>query len=168
MRIFITNAETNPQTLNEALVRRPGTTHTLERVMALNPQIADFKKLPAGTVLILPDAPDLKAGAGESLTGAGMDDVIADLGRGLKAVNSRIVNRVEQLESDRVAVAAALKTAAAKRLVESDPALAKRITAANAQFKAEQTAAAEKQAQLAEVQKAALVEFARLQKLLGQ
>jgi hypothetical protein len=169
MRIFITDTETTPQTLNEALVRRPGSpSTTLERVIALNPQVKDFSKLPAGTVLILPDASDLKADAGAPIAGSGMDDVVADMGRGITAVGSRVGNRVEQLQADHAAVTAALKTAAAKRLVESDPELEKRVKAAELNFKAEQKAAAETQEQLKDVQKSALAEFEKLQKMLAR
>ena len=62
----------------------------------------------------------------------------------------------------------ALKSAAAKRLVESDPLLQKQLAAAEARFKADQKRAAETQEQLDEVQKFALAEFEKLQKMLGQ
>ena len=93
---------------------------------------------------------------------------IGAIGAGLRAVNSRFATRVDDLKTDRAAVVAALKTAAVKRLVESDPALQKQLDASEAEFKREQKRITETQAQLSEVQKLALSEFAQLQKLLGQ
>jgi hypothetical protein len=97
-----------------------------------------------------------------------LSDLASDLGSGLKAVNSRFASRVDDIKADRAAVTTALKTAAVKRLVDGDPALSKQLTAADAEFKREQKRVEESEAQLAQVQKVALAEFARLQKLLGQ
>jgi hypothetical protein len=169
MRIFIAKTNTSLQELTGSLLRKPADAGgALDRVMALNPHVEDFQKLSAGTVLILPDGPELKAGAGTTVGGEGLDDMAADLTRGIKAVGSRAGNRLDDLKADRSAVVAALKTVGAKRIVDSDPALAKRLEAAEAQFKVEQKLATETQAQLAGLQKTALAEFARLQKMLGQ
>jgi hypothetical protein len=83
-------------------------------------------------------------------------------------VNTRFANRVEDLKADRAAVVATVKIAAVKRLIESDPALAKQLEASDAEYKREQKRMAEAEVQLGEVQKSAIAEFARLQKLLGQ
>jgi hypothetical protein len=169
MRIFITKTDTDLQALSATLLRKPADAGVaLERVRALNPQVEDFQKLAAGTVLILPDSPEIKATAGTALGTGNFSDLADDLGSGMKAVNSRFASRLDDLKSDRAGVTAVLKTAAVKRLVESDPALAKQLDAADAQFKREQKRIAETETQLAEVQKAALAEFARLQALLGQ
>jgi hypothetical protein len=168
MRIFITKTDTDLSALSATLLRKPGdASATLDRVRALNPQVEDFQRLAAGTVLILPDTPEIKAGAGTTVGSDNISDLADDLGSGLKTVNSRFANRVDDLKSDRVAVVAALKTAAVKRLVEGDPSLQKQLDASEVEFKREQKRVTETQAQLAEVQKLALAEFAQLQKLLA-
>ena len=169
MRIFITKTDTDLAALSTTLLRKPADAGTaLDRVRALNPHVEDFQRLAAGTVLILPDTPDIKAGAGTTIGADTVSDLASDLGSGLKAVNSRFANRVEDLKADRAAVVATVKTAAVKRLVESDPALAKQLEASDTEYKREQKRVAEAEVQLAEVQKIAVAEFARLQKLLGQ
>jgi len=169
MRIFITKTDTDLAALSTTLLRKPAEGGvTLDRVRALNPQVEDFQKLAAGTVLILPDTPGIKAGAGTAPGADNLSDLASDLGSGLKAVNTRFASRIDDIKAERAAVTTVLKTAAVKRLVDSDPALSKQLAAADAEFKREQKRVAESETQLAEVQKTALTEFARLQKLLGQ
>jgi hypothetical protein len=169
MRIFITKTDTDLTALSTALLRRPADAGTaLDRVRALNPHVEDFQRLAAGTVLILPDTPDIKAGAGTAIGAGTVSDLATDLGSGLKAVNARFADRVEDLKAERAAVVATVKLASVKRLIESDPALAKQLDASDAEYKREQKRMTEADAQLAEVQKTAIAEFARLQKLLGQ
>jgi hypothetical protein len=169
MRIFITKTDTDLAALSTTLLRKPADAGTaLDRVRALNPHVEDFQRLAAGTVLILPDTPDIKAGAGSMLGADTVSDLASDVGSGLKAVNSRFANRVEDLKADRAAVIATLKIAAVKRLIESDPALAKQLESSDAEYKREQKRVAEAEVQLAEVKKTAVAELERLQKLLGQ
>jgi hypothetical protein len=169
MRIFITKTDTDLQALSATLLRKPADPGAaLDDVRALNPQIEDFQKLAAGTVLLLPDTASIKATAGTTVGTDNLEDLAADVGSGLKNVNSRFAHRLDDLQADHSTVKAALKTAAVKRLVESDPALAKQLDAAEAEYKREQKRLDETRVALAEVQKTALAEFARLQKLLGQ
>jgi hypothetical protein len=169
MRIFITKTDTDLQGLGASLLRRSNTASAaLERIMALNPQIEDFQRLSAGTVLILPEGPEFKAGAGTAVSGEGFDAIAEELGRGMKAVESRADDRFAALRADHAEVSAAMKSAASRRLIESDPALKKQLQAAEVRFKADQKRAAETQEQLIEVQKFALAEFEKLQKMLGQ
>jgi len=169
MRIFIAKTNTNLKSLGETLLKgSSAASGTLDRVMALNPQVEDFQHLAAGTVLILPDAPDLKVSAGSPVGSGDLADLASEVGVGLRAVGTRTANRFETLAEDHAAVKDVLKTAAAKRVIESDPSLANRLKAVDARFKVDQKAAAETKAQFDEVQKLALAEFERLQKLLGQ
>lgn len=169
MRIFITKTDTDLKSLSATLLKSSSAASgTLDRVKALNPQVEDFQRLAAGTVLILPDAPDLKVSAGSPVGSGDLAGLASEVGAGLRAVGARTANRFETLASDHSAVKDAIKSAAAKRLVESDPTLAKRLKAVDAQFKVDQKAAAETKAQFDEVQKLALAEFEHLQKLLGQ
>jgi hypothetical protein len=167
MRIFITDKATDLATLVASLVRNTRATGaTLERVKALNPQIADTQKLGANTVLILPESAELKPGAGEPAGGESLAALRARLHTGLRDVDSRTTRRSEALAAEHAAVRDALKAAAARHLVESDPQLKKQLAAAEARFKADQKRTAETQEQLDEVQKFALAEFEKLQKML--
>jgi tail protein X len=167
MRIFITDKESDLPAIAAGLARSARATDaTLERVLALNPQIADTARVPAGSVLVLPDA-DVRAGAGAVVGGSTLGELGETVGAGLRAATTRVTERLEALTRDHAAVRDALKTAAAKRVIEGDPLLAQRLEASEARFKADQKEATESKARFSEIQKAALGEFARLEKLLG-
>ena len=118
-------------------------------------------------MLILPDGPEIKTGVGTSVGGVNLGEFADRFGADTRAQVSRAADRLESLTAERAAVRDALKTAAAKRLVESDPLLKKQLAAADAEFKATQKRATEARAEIAEVNKAAQAEFARVQKLFG-
>jgi hypothetical protein len=168
MPIFITDEATDLATLVTNLAggaRVSGA--TLELVKALNPQLSDTTKLGAGTVLILPETPELKARAGEPAGAESLETLGSRLHTGLRDVESRTMRGFEALVADHGAVRNALKAAAAKRLVEGDPQLKKQLAAAEAHFEAEQKRVAETRKQLVEAAKTVEAEFARLQNLLG-
>lgn len=168
MRILITEKAMDLPALAASLARNARTAEAaLERVKTLNPQIADTRKLAAGTVLLLPDAPELKAGAGEPAGAESLADLGARLRAGLRDLGGRASRLDERLAADHAAVRAALKSATAKRLIEGDPQLQKQLVAAEAQFKADKERAAEMRAQMAEAAKLAEAEFAKWQVLLG-
>lgn len=168
MRILITKRAMDLPTLAASLARNARTAEAvLERVKMLNPQIAAAQELAAGTVLILPDTRELKAGAGEPAGAESLADLGARLRAGLRDLDARARRVDEQRASDHAAVRDALRPATAKRLIEGDPQLQKQLAAAEAQFKADQKRAAEMSAQMAEAAKLAEAEFAKLQNLLG-
>jgi len=168
MRILITEKAMDLPALAASLTRNARTAEAaLERVKALNPQIADAQGLAAGTVLILPDAAELKPGAGEPAGAESLADLGALMRAGLRDLDARASRLDERLAADHAAVRDALKSATAKRLVEGDPLLQKQLAAAEAQFKADQKRAAEMRAQMAEAAKLAEAEFAKRQNLLG-
>jgi hypothetical protein len=168
MRIFVTKTDTDLKSLSASLLRtRADAGAALDRVRALNPQIEDFDNVAAGTVLVLPDAPELKPSAGSPIGSDHLAELAAGLDAGLEAIETRSADRLDALKADRTAVVAALRTAAVKRLVESDPALRRQVDAADANFKADQQRADDDRKRLAELQKAALAEFTRLQNLFG-
>ena len=168
MRIFITDKAMDLSSLATTLGRGGRlTAAALERVKALNPQLGESRKIAAGTAVILPDLPELKPDLGEAAGAPSIAEVSAHVNAGLRHVTDRISERAAQLADDHRAVREALKTAAAKRLVESDPVLRKQLAAADAELKAEQKRVADAQAQLAAAAKLAEAELARLQKLLG-
>lgn len=167
MRIAIVEDEKDLAAVAAGLARSArvaGT--TLERVITLNPQLAGATRVPAGTVLVIPDE-DLRADAGTVAGGTTLTELGETVGAGIRAAGTRVADRFATRAEDHASVKEALKTAAAKRLVEGDPLLAKRLEAAEASFRVEQKEAAQSKARFAEIQKSAESEFARLQKLLG-
>jgi hypothetical protein len=168
MRILVTEKAMDLPALAASLARNARGAHAaLERVKALNPQIADAQRLAAGTVLILPDAPELKPGAGQAAGGEVFSDLGDRLLAGLRDLEARHGRVVEQRAADHAAVRDALKSATAKRLIEGDPQLKEQLAAAEAQFKADQKQATEMGAQMAAAAKLAEAEFEKLQNMLG-
>ena len=168
MRILKTpNAKTTPQMLWRELLRDPtAASATPDLIKAVNPHLNLTRDVPANSVLLIPEAADLKAGAATPVGAEELDALGADIDAGLRAVGARVSAGVKQLEVDHAAIASALKTAVAKRLVESDPQVKKQLEAADAVFKADQKRAKETQVQLADLQKLAAAEFAGLRKLI--
>jgi hypothetical protein len=170
MRIFVTRAEapTDPETLWRELLKRGGASSTTpDSVKALNAHVKFDRPLEPGTVLLIPEATDLKANAGTPLRVDNIDEIRAETEAGFKATTSRVRGGFERIEADHAAVAAALKTAAAKRVIDSDPELKKQLQAAESRFKEEKKHAAEAESLLEEVRKLAMAEFAQLRKRLG-
>jgi len=168
MRIFITEKETDLETLASSLARTPRAAAAVRaRVLALNPHLADATRIPKGGVLMLPDGPEFKAGVGNSVSAVGADVIADRFSAGARASLTRAAARLESLNAERAEVRDALKSAAARRLVESDPQLQMRLAASDVDFKAEQKRTAEVTAQLKETAKLAEAELAKLQKLIG-
>ena len=139
---------------------------SLERLQALNPHI-DFNDLSAGMAIFLPDTPALAATDGSSLDGGAFDAFAADLGNGMKAAAARAKAGADQLTADRGEVAAALKTATLKRLLESDAALKAQVDDVGTQFAKDQRDAQDGLKQLDAMQGDAASEMAVLGKLFG-
>lgn len=112
----------------------------LESLQALNPH-ADFQHLDAGTVLFVPDAPAFNAGESEAI----VDDAIQVLERIAKSGLDAALTRSKQAAAERVAagadIAKTLKSAAFKRIVETDPDLGREVESATAAIKAQKDAA---------------------------
>ena len=167
MRIFITDKEMNLEALASDLARTPrAATAVRERLTALNPHLG-AARIPRGGVVIIPDGPDVSSGAGTTVGGVGLGELAEKFAASRRAAASLAQERLESLTAERAAMRDALKTAAAKRLVETDPLLQKQLAAAEANFKAEQKRTAEATAQLKKTAELAQAEMAKLQKLFG-
>ncbi len=168
MRIFITDKDTDLASLTASLARSGRKSEAmLERLKALNPQLASAKKLAAGTPLILPDSQDLKPGIGEAVGAPPLAEINARLREGIRDVDARFAERAQRLAADHAAVRDALKVATARRLIDSDPVLKEQLAAYEAGFKAQQTRLADAQEHMAAAAKLAEAELAKLQRLLG-
>jgi len=168
MRIFVTRAgtPTDPDTLWRELLKRPGTSATAEAVKAFNTHVRFDRELAPGTVLLIPDAADLKEGAGTPVTLGDINQVADDVAEGLKVIAGRTGAGLARLQADHAAVATALKSAGSTRLIDSDPELKKQLQDIAARVKTDVTRATESASQLAELQKLAGEELGKLRKLL--
>ena len=168
MPILITEKETDLEALASSLARTPRAAAAVRaRVLALNPHLAEAARIPKGSMLMLPDSPEFKAGVGSSVSGVSAVEIADRFSAGARAQLGRAAARLESLNAERAEVRDALKSATAKRLVESDPELQKRLAATDVDFKAEQKRTAELTAQFKETAKLAEAELAKLHKLFG-
>jgi hypothetical protein len=109
----------------------------LASLAATNPHL-DLTNIPAGTVLIIPDAPSFKPTVGDAVH----DDSFAAFEKIVKAGQTSIGQQMESAAGDRrterAAVAAAIKLAVVQRLVKSDAALKTQVDATTAAMKTAQ------------------------------
>ncbi len=142
MRLIVIKQASDLQALSARLLKKPAGvqagTHefsqtTLEQVKRFNPHV-DFQRIDAGTVLLLPDTPELKDADSQSPAGNAFEDFVAQTSEGFKTVAQRMRTSAEALAAERAAVNAVLKTAAVKRQIESDPLLKKQLDEANGEF----------------------------------
>lgn len=139
-------------------------TPAFERLQKLNPHV-DFATLKPGTVLLLPDIPDLDPDSGETIAGEAFDGLAGDAAAGLKAASARVRAGFASREAERKDVGAVLKSAAIKRLMETDEVLRKQVSEADTRFKADQKEATEALAVLEAAEGALAAEIAVLGKL---
>lgn len=167
MRLIVLNSS-SLQTLNAQLAKASasGGSASLARLQALNPHI-DFTGLSTGMAIFLPDVPDLVQAGSSTLDGGAFDAFAADLDKGLQAAAARAKAGNDQLSADRSDVAAMLKTATLKRLLDSDATLKAQVDDVNAQFAKDQRDAQDALKQLGTMQQDAAAEMAALGKLFG-
>lgn len=174
MRLIVIQQASNLRALSATLLGNPtggqaGTQEvsqaTLDQIKILNPH-ADLQRLPSGTVLLLPDVHELKDAESQSLAGNSFEGFAAHAREGLEAVAQRIRSGAEALAADRAAVTAVLKTAAVKRLIDSDPLLKKQLDEAGSEFSNAQKQAQEAARELQTLQKGLDVELQALRKML--
>jgi len=168
MRRFVIKEETDLKGLNAKLLRariaKTSARAAIDRLKALNPHV-DFTRLAAGTVLLVPDTPELKEGASASLGGETFEAFIKEVDTGLRISSARVKQGFERISLDRTSIAAVLRTAAVKRLVESDPVLKKQLESADARFKEDESKAQAEQKLLETTQKHAIEELTALARL---
>jgi hypothetical protein len=176
MKLFVLQKKTSGlQALGASLLTRsdagaasarPLTQGTLERIRTLNPHV-DFQQLDAGTVLVLPDSPEVDGTDSQILTDTAFADFAIHVNEGLRVVSQRARDAAEVQNADRTAVATLLKTAVVRRQIESDALLIKQLDLAQ-----EESANALKQAQedirqLEKMQKDMSTELKAIGKIFG-
>jgi len=168
MRLVVIKQPTDLQTLAGTLLRKgtpqDAVASTLDRVKTLNPHV-DLARIGAGTVLVLPDAPAIADNAGNSPGSDAFSGFGADVTAGFTAAAWVVSASVDALTANRAAVAAVLKTAAVRRLIDSDPALKQQVDSTAAQFDVEKRQAGDAVKQFESLRKRATDELAVLAKL---
>ena len=174
MRLIVIKQASDLQTLSAGLLKKPAASHgsvhevsraTLEQVKILNPHL-DLQNLEAGTVLLLPDSPELSDADSQPLAGTSFNDFVAHVNEGFKAVTQGMRISAEELAAERSAVNAVLKTAAVKRQIESDPLLLKQLDEANSEFTDAQKQAQDAASQVEAMQKDMSTELEALRGML--
>jgi hypothetical protein len=141
----------------------------INRVAELNPHIdlSKKKKIPPGAVLILPDEPGIRRGdkKTESREKLAYDALGSAVFAGFEAAAKRVGSTVEAAEAERAELVAAMKSAIAKRQMESDPALHKQLGEALATAERRQKERKEAAANLDALQKTIAEELKAMEKL---
>ena len=174
MRLIVIKQASDLQALSARLLKKPaagkGATHeisqaTLDQVKLLNPHV-DFQRIDAGTVLLLPDTPELKDTDSQSLAGNAFEDFVTQSNEGFKAVADRISNSADALAADQAAVKAVLKTKAVQGQIQNDSLLKKQLDEANSEFTDAQKKAQVAARQVETMQKDMSAELAALREML--
>lgn len=166
MRMFVIKQATDLQALRTKLLTTgAGGESALRTLQSLNPHV-DFNRLDAGTVLLVPDQPGVKTSESSSIGGEAFDSFQEQARASVDAAVARVRNGHDNLTAGRTEVAAVLKTAALKRVLEADPDIKKELDQAAQVFKQDQQQAKESIAQLLAFQTQVDEELAQLAKLL--
>ena len=138
----------------------------LAQLEAVNPHV-DPNKISAGTVVLVPDTPGFKAAAASSIQSQPFGDFSTMVAGALGAAAESMKTGNAARAAERAGVAAAVKSAAFKRLTANDPDVVKQ--AEEALKAADKEAADDKQAEatLAAVSKAGLAALEQLAKIVG-
>jgi len=168
MPVYIVEKDMDIDALASSLARSPrAAAKVRDRILAANPHLEHLARVPKGGIVVIPPGTDIRTDAGTSTSGTNLEAFAGTLRDGLKDLDRRVTEHNDAQLSEHSALREALKGAAGKRLVEGDARLRKRLTAAEAQFKADQKQGTEARAQLAELTKAMQAEIARMQKAHG-
>ena len=170
LRVLMVKEETDVKSLSKTVLTTKLSAAQSEvaiaSLAAANPHV-DFEKVPAGTVLIIPDAPSFKANVGDPVH----DDSFAAFEKIVKSGQTSIGDLLETAAAarreERANVTAAFKLAAVQRLAKADPALKEQMDAANAAMKASQEEDAETAKTFAAVQDGITDALETLRKVLG-
>ena len=170
MRILVIKQDTDLPALSGRLLsaRLSGeqADSTLKALQDLNPH-ADLKKLRAGTVLLVPEAPGFKVSASDAVG----DETFAGFQRLVKAALSGAAENLKAGDAERSGerdeFAAVIKRAAVKRIIDSDAELKQQVADAAKAHKEEEQQAEQAEQTLATASDAALAKLTELGKLLG-
>jgi hypothetical protein len=171
MRVYFTERTMNAAELRAQLLSarlaKGGSDAALDALRAMNPHIADFDAIPAGTTLLVPQAPGFKISATSSTMGDLLDALRARLVESIDSATQDAKRGGEARGAEREAVAAAMRVAAVKRAIDADAELKEQVAQALAQMDADRKSEEQSLEALGETAKAALAEVDALRKLFG-
>ncbi len=163
MRFIFIQEETSLKTLGAKLFRagREDAPGAVERLKAANPHV-DLSQLRAGTVLVVPDAPDFKTD--EDAVGATtFGDFAAEAVNAVKAGSARVQSGLVRDERAREQVDEVMDSSTVKALASKDEELQARIDAARARAKADEKDGKDVPARLTQLQEGLAKELEKLQ-----
>jgi hypothetical protein len=170
MRMIVIKQETDLQGLSARLLSArlaSNKAHSaLEALQALNPHV-NLKKVAAGTVLLVPDAPGFKAAASDPVPANALADFQQLVQTGLGAAAAKLKTGNADRDARRADVTAVLKLPAVQRIVATDPDVRQQLDEAVKAVKNDQQREAEAVQTLDTATKGALAELAAVAKLLG-
>jgi hypothetical protein len=135
----------------------------LDALQAANPHV-DLKNLRAGTVLFVPEEPGLKASASVSVPGAAFSDFQQMIRSALSQAAENMKSANAARDHDLAAVTAAIKSAAVRRIIDSDRELAKQVADDTKALEQDQEQAKQAEQTLAQASRAALATLAEVGK----
>ena len=167
MRMIIIDRASDLKALETQLfANADGKEATLQQLQRLNPHV-DLQRIEPGTVLLVPDRPGIAKDATTPVTAGAVDEFSKQVGDALDSAGARVRQGYQALAAQRQEVTAVLKTAAAKRLLESDPDLSRQLEAAAKVFKDDQQRAKDAEATLKTLREGSKAELDTLAKLLA-
>jgi hypothetical protein len=130
MRILVTNAQqVTKAALQQTVLKGNTSVAAFAKLQKLNPHI-DFDRITPGTVLLLPDDPEVDSAAGFSASGDAFQSLSDDLVRALDVTHSQIKTRLAQNVADSKTLATALKVRTIAAQIAADPELTAQVRAA--------------------------------------
>jgi hypothetical protein len=101
----------------------------LEKIKRLNPHV-DLERIPAGTVLLIPELPGLRARVSSPTAGDALTSLADSLLAAVDAARERVTRGFADLEAEGHEVTAAMRSPAFRRALDADPELRAQVEAA--------------------------------------
>ncbi|WP_017460723.1 LysM peptidoglycan-binding domain-containing protein [Dyella ginsengisoli] len=167
MRLLIIQKHTSLAAVGKDLLksRTRSTALPLERLQAANPHL-DPKNIRAGSVLLIPDAPEFKTSASDPAGGDSLAELAQHLGTAVGAGGQTVLDALANRGEQAKAVTKALGSATVKKLAADDSVLRGRVDAASARIAANAKAAAQIRTQVETLQAGVAADLKTLQALL--
>ena len=153
-------------TLLDARFRGEQVDAALDRLQALNPH-ADPERIPAGTVLFVPDTPAFKASVSASPQAAPIDEFRVMLTGALTEAAGRLKTASATRAAERADLSTVLRSAAFKRAAGDDREVLQQVSDAQKVLATEEADDKQAEETFAAMSKAALAALAQIAKVAG-
>lgn len=169
MRVLVIDRNLDAAGLREVLLRKRISDDQAEAAMRRLADVnrhLDVNDLSTGAVVFIPDTAEFRGSASEPAGEEVLKELQDSIRSALDASAARVKAGNETRAAERAEIAAALRTAAVKRLLESEPDLKEGLNEAVKRFKQAEKDEADAEAAAAAASKGALNELAALLKLM--